>query len=202
MFRVSIDKGQLQNLENLANAIEMIPAKMNRANDRAGKKAQKAIEDNLRRRGAAGRFVDVTYKKYGPLGLKFSFNTKTGRGGYKGGGKRQYSALWATRVFLYSEQGLTGRRAFTLNRQGKGVNKKGNPTRTAGGVYKISHSSGQWKKGTTIAGPVKIPAIGPFYFSARSGMPRKKIQKSAAEIIRNELNKEYAKVFGKFQRKL
>jgi hypothetical protein len=200
MFRVSVDRGQLNNVEKLATLIEMMPAKIDRANDRAGRKAQQAIEENLRRRGAPGRFVDVTYKKYGPLGLKFSFKTRTGRGGYRGGGNRQYSALWATRVFLNSEQGMTGRRAFTLSRDQKTVNKKGNPSRS--GAYRISHSSGQWKKGTTLAGPLRIPAIGPFYFSSKSGMPRKKIQKSAAEIIRNELDKEYRKTFGKIMRSI
>jgi hypothetical protein len=33
-------------------------------------------------------------------------------------------------------------------------------------------------------------------------MPRKKIQKSAAEIIRNELDKEYRKTFGKIMRSI
>jgi len=193
MFRVSIDKKQIDNLEKLEKVLKTMPAKIDRANDRAGKKAQKAIEDNLRKRGAPGRFVDVTYKKYGPLGLKFSFNTKVGRGGYRGSGKRGYSALWATRVFLNSEQGITGRRAFTLPSKA---------TNTGTKRYVVSHSSGRWKRGEKFTGPLRIPAIGPFYFSAKSGMPRKKIQKSAAEIIRNELNKEYNKSFDKIMRSL
>lgn len=191
MFRVSIDKGQLNNLEKLATFIEMMPAKIDRANDRAGKKAQMLIEENLRKRGAPGRFVDVTYKKYGPLGLKFSFRTKTGRGGYRGSGKRGYSALWATRIFLNSEQGITGRRAFTLPSKSSSTGSK---------RYVVSHSSGRWKRGQKFTGPLRIPAIGPFYFSAKSGMPRKRIQKTSAEIIRNELNKEYKKTFGKIMR--
>lgn len=194
MFKVSIDKGQLKNIEKLAVFLETSPAKINRANDRAGKAAQKKIEENLRRRGRPGRFVNVQYKKYGPFGLKFSFETRSaGRGGYRGSGGMRYSPLWATRIFLNAEQGMTGRRAFTLPRKIKVI--KGQTAR-----YTVSHSSGRWKKGTKFVGPLRIPAIGPFYFSAKSGMPRQRIQKTAANIIREELNKSYAKEFGKIMR--
>ena len=199
MFRTSIDRSQLKNIENLAMLLDTAPAKIQRANDRAAKSAKKKIEENLRKRGRPGRFIEMDYKKYGPLGLKFSFEVRPGKGGHRGGSaSRKYSALIAAKIFLFSEQGFTGRRAFTLNRDHRTVNKKGNPSRS--GAYKISHSSGEWKKGTLLPGPLRIPAIGPFYFSSKSGMPRKKIQKMATEIIRDELDKQYKKEFGKIMR--
>jgi len=193
MFRTSVDRSQLKNIENLAIFLETSPAKIQRANDRAAKSAKKKIEENLRRRGRPGRFIEMDYKKYGPLGLKFSFEIRPGKGGYRGGSaSRKYSALIASRIFLFSEQGVTGRKAFTLpsKKQKSGETKR----------YVISHSSGEWRKGQKLVGPLRIPAIGPFYFSSKSGMPRKKIQKMAAEIIRDELDKQYKKEFGKIMR--
>lgn len=202
MFRVSIDKGQLQNVEKLAVFLEQSPAKIQRANDRAASMAQKRIKENLRKRGRPGRFVKVEYKKYGPFGLKFSFGTRgVNRGTYGGGGGQQgYSVLWASRIFLNAEQGITGRRAFVLPDKGIPASEPGKPKEFPGGRYILSHSSGRWKKGQQLGGPLKIPAIGPFHFSAKSGMPRQKIQKTAAAIIRDELNKSYKKEFGKIMR--
>ena len=195
MFRVSIDKGQLQNVEKLAMFLEQSPAKIQRANDRAAAMAQKRIKENLRRRGRPGRFVKVEYKKYGPFGLKFSFGTRgINRGTYGGGsGQEGYSVLWASRIFLNAEQGIPGRRAYVIPK--RAPSSEGDTRR-----YQISHSSGRWRKGDRLLGPLRIPAMGPFYFSAKSGMPRQKIQKTAASIIREELDKSYKKEFGKIMR--
>jgi len=196
MFRTSIDRSQLKNIENLAMLLDTAPAKIQRANDRAAKSAKKKIEENLRRRGRPGRFIEMDYKKYGPLGLKFSFEIRPGKGGHRGGSaSRKYSALIASKIFLFSEQGLTGRKAFTLPSK-----KEKNESYSQTKRYVISHSSGEWRKGQKLVGPLRIPAIGPFYFSSKSGMPRKKIQKMAAEIIRDELDKQYKKEFGKIMR--
>lgn len=194
MFRVSVDRNGIQNLETLATLLQSAPEKIQRANDRAGRIAKEKIEDNLKKRGRPGRFIDVSYKKYGPFGLKFTFDTsKGGRGGYRGGKGRRYSALWASRIFLNSEQGLTGRRAFTLP-QVKVVTARNSEVTMR---YRVSHTSGRWRKGDKFAGPLRIPAIGPFHFSAQSGMPRQRIQKTSVEIIRDELDKQYKKEFGK-----
>ena len=193
MFSTSIDKGQLQNIETLAKLIDTIPAKLQRANDRAAKNAKTKIEANLRKRGRPGKFIQMDYKKYGPLGLKFSFEIRPGKGGHRGGNaNRRYRPLIASKIFLFSEQGVIGRRAFVLRPM---KDKKGGTKR-----YVVSHSSGEWRKGQKLLGPLRIPQIGPFYFSTKSGMPRKKIQKMAAEIIREELDKQYQKELGKIMR--
>lgn len=209
MFNTSIDRNGIKNIEQLAVMFETMPVKIKKANDRAAKNSQDKIEQDLRRRGRPGKFIKVNYKQYGRYGLKFSFDIQPGRGGSRGGSKgRRYSAVWAARVFIYSEMGMTGRRAFTLpaiqkTRQFKGRVRTGDFLRTTTktvsyqGRYRISHSSGRWKKGQTLRGPLRIPAIGPFHFSAMSGGPRKTIQKTASEIIRAELNKEYDKILGK-----
>lgn len=205
MFRVVVNKSQLDNIEQLAAMLNTAPAKIQRANDRAGASAKKRIEQNLKRRGRPGRLVKVAYKKYGPLGLKFSFTTRGSRGGSYGGNSTKtngYSALWASRVFLNAEQGMTGRRAFTLPKKQQGIytSKSGRQTRYTK-RYRVSHSSGEWKEGQKLLGPLRIPAIGPFYFSAKSNMPRETIQDAARNILRTELNKEYKKEFGKMLRK-
>lgn len=209
MFTTSIDKNGIKNIEQLAVMFETMPAKIKRANDRAARNAQDKIEKDLRRRGRPGKFIKVNYKAYGRYGLKFSFDIKPGRGGSRGGSKgRQYSALWAARVFIYSEMGMTGRRAFTLPAIQKTRTFKtrirtgdytttGTKTQSYQGRYKISHSSGRWKQGQTLRGPLRIPAIGPFHFSSMSGGARTTIKKAASDIIRAELNKEYDKILGK-----
>lgn len=209
MFTTSIDRNGIKNIEQLALLFETMPAKIQRANDRAAQSAQTKIEKDLRRRGRPGKFIKVNYRSYGQYGLKFSFDIKPGRGGSRGGSKgRRYSALWAARVFIYSEMGVTGRRAFTLPAIEKTRTFKtrvrtgdytttGTKTKSYQGRYRISHSSGRWKEGQTLRGPLRIPAIGPFHFSMMSGGPRKTIKKAASEIIRNELNREYDKILGK-----
>jgi hypothetical protein len=209
MFNTSIDKGGIKNLENLALIFDSAPAKIQKANDLAARNAQQKIEKDLRSRGRPGRFIAVNYKKYGQYGLKFSFEIKPGRGGSRGGSKsRQYSAIWAARVFLWSEMGMTGRRAFVLplrmkTRTYKGRKRMGDyietvtKTQSYAGRYVISHSSGRWKKGRSLEGPLKIPQMGPFHFSSMSGKPRKTIKRAATDIISIELNKQYDKVLGK-----
>lgn len=209
MFKTSIDRNGIKNIEQLAVVFETMPAKIQRANDRAAKSSKDKIEKDLRRRGRPGKFIEVNYKGYGKYGLKFSFDIKPGRGGFRGGSKgRKYSALWAARVFIYSEMGMTGRKAFTLpaiqkTKQFRGRTRTGDFTKVTTktvsyqGRYRISHSSGRWKEGQTLRGPLRIPAIGPFHFSAMSGGPRKTIKKTATDIIRTELNREYDKILGK-----
>jgi len=202
MFNIAINKSQLDNLEKLATFLEVVPARIDKANDRAASVAVFKIEQNLKRRGKPGRFVKVSYKRYGSFGLKIRFETRGGRGGMYGGGRStNYSPLWASRIFLHSEQGMTGRRAFVLPRKERGsYSDKSGRARTYTKRYRFSHTSGEWKEGTQKLGPLKIPAIGPFYFSAKSGMPREDIKKTGRKIILNELNKSYKKEFSKMMR--
>lgn len=213
MFKTQISKSSIRNIEQLSIMFANMPVKIQRANDRAAKSAQNKIEKDLRRRGRPGKFIQVSYRGYGKYGLKFSFDVKPGRGGSRGGSKtRKYSALWAGRVFINSEMGRIGRRAFVLPEKKKQhqytqrvrtgdyyTNKT--MTQQVKGEYVISHSSGQWKKGRALYGPVKIPAIGPFHFSSMSGGPRSTIKKTASDIIKTELNKEYEKILGKRARR-
>lgn len=87
---------------------------------------------------------------------------------------------------MSSEEGKLGRRAFTLRRRtSSDASEKGSWR------YQVSHSSGQWQRGQRFVGPLKIPAIGPFYFSSKAGMPRQKISVFSRNTIRKYLNRYY-----------
>lgn len=188
MLSVTINKSALQNIKNLEQKVASFPNRIANANEKAVYSASLKIQDNLKRRGGAGRFVAVYYKRYGKAGVKlFIQKDPAGRGGRRGSGghKRQYSVIWATRIFLNSEEGKIGRRATV---QGPRIGKNG--TRR----YVISRTSGRWKKGTKLRGPLKIPQIGPFYFSTKSGLKREKISTMSRNFMIEELNKKYKNI--------
>lgn len=177
MLKINVDKKSINRIEDLANFVDTIPTKLKMANSRAGAMAVREIESNIRRRGRAGRAVGVSYESYGEFGLKFSIRVGGSRGGNTGGRSKsgRYSILIASRIFLNSEEGKVGRRAFTLPY----------------GTYKISHTSGRWSKGRFFTSSPVIPEIGPFYFSSKAGMKPEKISTTSRRIIKEYLNRYY-----------
>lgn len=191
MYSVQISKKSIQKIEELENRLKQTPTKISRANNRALSKAIPEIEKDIKRRGKPGRFINVKDKPYGQYGRKLTISTDGAlRGGSHGrGGKRMYNAKIAANVFLNSEMGKVGRRAFGLPPVVR-TNKKGKKTR---GRYRISHTSGQWKQGTRLPF-ARVPQMGPFYFSAKSGGRKVKINTAARKIMIKHLNAEYAKI--------
>lgn len=177
MLRINVDKRSIDRIDDLVNFVDAIPTKIKMANSRAARMAAKDIEANIQKRGKPGRAVSVFYDTYGDFGLKFSVRSGGRRVGGSGGRSKsgRYSILIASRIFLSSEEGKTGRRAFTI------------PART----YRISHTSGRWVRGRFFQGPSFIPEIGPFYFSSKSGMKREKISTMSRRIIKQYLNRYY-----------
>lgn len=206
MLQININKRSIDRLEELANLIDSAPSKMKMANSRAGSMAVRDIKNNLAKRGRPGEVIDVNYEQYGQFGLRIRIKPRPGRGGYNGGRTKSggYSILFAARIFVNSEEGRMGRRPFTLPRKfitktirvnSRGANNMAvsrSKTVSTSKRYVISHSSGQWNKGQKLLGPLKIPAIGPFYFSSKSGMPREKISTFSRKTVRNYINKYYA----------
>jgi len=189
MLNVTINKTAFNNIKNLEEKVNSFPNRIAKANEKAVFSSALLIEDNLKRRGGAGRFVAVYYRRVGKVGVKLVIqNDPRGRGGRRGSGghKRQYSVIWATRIFLNSEEGKVGRRATV---QGPRRGKSGGTRR-----YVISRTSGRWKKGTKMLGPLKIPQVGPFHFSAKNGMKREKISTMSRRIAVQELSKKYKNV--------
>lgn len=192
MLQINVNKRSIDRLEELSNLIDAVPAKIKMANSRAATMSVKDIKDNLARRGRPGEVIDVSYDQYGDFGLRFKLTPRPGRGGYNGGRSQtgRYSILIASRIFLSSEEGKVGRRAFTLRRR-TSADAVSKGKRQGSWRYEISHSSGKWQKGQRLVGPLKIPAIGPFHFSGQSGMPRQKISAFSRNTIRKYLNRYY-----------
>ncbi len=189
MLNVTINKSALKNIQNLEEKINSFPNKIASANEKAVNDAAYLIEENLKRRGSAGKFVAVYYRRVGKAGVKLVIkNDPAGHGGRRGTGgqKRMYSVLWATRIFLNAEEGKIGRRATVQGpRRGQG-----------GGTrrYVISRNSGRWRRGTKLKGPLKIPQINPFYFSVKNGMKREKISTTSRKIMIEQLTKRYKNI--------
>lgn len=185
MFQARIDSRSIKNLEELSRFVDSFPTKFKQANSRAGFMASKKLQENIARRGRPGEVVRVSYEIYGDYGLKLKIQPASGRGGNTGnrGAYGKYSILIASKIFLKSESGEVGRVAFTVpRRSGKG---------DRGTRLVVSHTSGRWIKGQKFMGPLSVPAIGPFYFSSKRGMPRETIQKTGARILGTYLNKYY-----------
>jgi hypothetical protein len=189
MLSVTVNQSALRNIKNLEEKINSFPNRIANANEKAVHDAALLIQENLKRRGGAGKFVAVYYKRVGKAGVKLIIqNDPAGHGGRRGTGgqKRMYSVLWATRIFLNSEEGKIGRRATVQGpRRGQG-----------GGTrrYVISRTSGRWKKGTKLKGPLKIPQINPFHFSTKHGMKREKISTTSRKIMVDQLTKRYKNI--------
>lgn len=191
-FNISISKNQINNISKIESFLLSMPNKIAKANDIATKDSVDEIRKNILKRGKPGRFINVESKKYGSFGMKVSIDSKGAmRGGSRVGGRRQYNAKIAANIFLMSEMGYRGRKAFTLPM--RKISRSGNFENR----YRVSHNSGRWRVGTSFVGPLAIPAIGPFHFSAQTGMPRITIKKMAANTIRKNLNAAYKKEFGK-----
>lgn len=180
MLRINVDSRSLDRINDLVNYVDTIPAKLKMANSRAGRMAVRDIQENVRKRGSAGRAVQVNYNTYGEFGLTFRISVGGTRGGNTGGRSRSghYSILIASRIFLNSEEGKVGRRAFTLPHRGNSF-------------YRVSHTSGEWVKGRLFVGPLTIPELGPFYFSSKNGMKRERISTTSKNIIKDHLNRYY-----------
>lgn len=205
VLRINVDKRSIENIEQIANMIDAVPSRIKMANSRAGSMAVRDIKNNLSKRGRPGEVIDVKYEQYGDFGLRLKISPRPGRGGYNGGRKKsgQYSILIAARIFINSEEGKLGRRPFTLPRKfvtkrityrGRGANNlpvNKSKTVSTSSRYIISHSSGRWNEGQKLVGPLKIPAIGPFHFSANSGMPRERISAYSRNTVKAYLNKYY-----------
>jgi hypothetical protein len=155
--------------------------------------AVRDIESNVRRRGRPGKAINASYQQYGEFGLKIRISIGGSRGGNTGGRTKsgKYSILIASRIFLSSEQGKIGRRAFSLPM------KIGTSSGKVSGGYIVSHSSGPWRKGQRLIGPLSIPQIGPFHFSSQSGMKREKISTMARNSLKGYLNKYYESALSK-----
>lgn len=160
----------LKNLGELADLVDKYKIDLRVTIRKAGNEASKIIkEEVILPRGAAGKYVSVDSKRYGPFGLKISISAD--KNAAAGSGSTSWSdPFWAAQIFLKSENGEIGRQAFTLSKEDK--------------RYKISRSSGRWQQGEILMAPLNIPQIGAYYFS-KGNQP---IRKEAYEIMLDTLN--------------
>ena len=188
MISVRIPTSTFTNIAELEKKIVTMPNKISSINDKATARAAGYVLYNIRKRGKPGRFVEVYYKKYGKAGAKLEIKAEMSRGGFRtsGGFKRGFNGKIAAAIFMKAESGKIGRRAFTIKKRAP---QKGATTSR----YMISHNSGRWKKGQKLLGPLRIPQLNPFHFSAKSGMPRITIQDKAKKILIEELKKSYSR---------
>jgi hypothetical protein len=189
MISVRIPTTTFTNIASLEKKIITMPNKIAFINDKATERAAGYVLYNIRKRGKPGNFVEVYYKKYGKAGSKLEIKAEMSRGGFRtsGGFKRGFNGKIAASIFMQAESGKIGRRAFTIKQrapQGKATTSR----------YMISHNSGRWKKGQKLLGPLRIPQINPFHFSAKAGMPRITIQDKAKKILIEELKKSYSRI--------
>lgn len=181
-FKISVDKRSIENLENLVELTQSIPARIKMANANATNTAVRNIKENIQKRSPSiSRAIKVEAQPYGEFGSKIKIYSSGPRGGNTGGRskKGRYSLVIASRIFLNSEQGKIGRKAFGLPKKTKGY-------------YVISHTSGKWRKGRRLQGPLRIPPIGPYYFSSKSGVKREKIDVMSRKVVKKYLNQYYS----------
>jgi len=169
-IKTKINVGQfgdpLNHFNQVADHYGRLSQKIVEANERALLASVGDIERDLVRRGRGGKYLSVEVKKSGPSGLSVRIYPRSSGG----------SSTHIARIFMNSEEGLTGRKAYVLRK------KRG---------YVISHSSGIWSAGDFIAAPVRIPAIGAYAFSGKTGGSHIPIHKMAHDAISNNLNKQH-----------
>jgi hypothetical protein len=189
MISVQIPTTTFTNIARLEKKIITMPNKIASINDKATMRAGGYVLYNIRKRGKPGRFIEVYVEKYGKAGARLKIKAEMGRGGFRsaGGFKRAFNGAIATSIFMKAESGKIGRRAFTIKKR---LPQRGATTSR----YMISHTSGRWKKGQKLLGPLRIPQLNPFHFSAKSGMPRITIQAKAKKILIEELTKSYSRI--------
>jgi hypothetical protein len=158
----------LEYVKELEHFLDAFPEKLMEANQRALNASKGDIDRDIQRRGRPGKYIDVDIQKYGDYGLSVRIHdTPDGANGH------------ATRMFLQSEQGLVGRRAFVLNKKT---------------YYVISHDSGKWGYGTHLGSPVNVPAVPPFAFSSKNskdGDANITIKQMAYNSIVKNLNRQH-----------
>lgn len=188
-MQINVDKRSIDRLESLVNVLAASPAKIQLINATAADISTTQIKENILKRGPAGRAVKVERFSYGQYGVKIKITYGGTRGGNTGGRPKsgRYSIIWGARVFLAAEEGKVGRRAFTLPKKLSLVNDRM-------GGYRISHTSGKWRKGRRLKGQLKIPQIGPYYFSSKSQMKREKISTMSRNIVKKNLNNQYSRL--------
>lgn len=189
MINVRIPTSTFTNIAALEKKIITMPNKIAAINDKATGRAASLVLLDIRRRGKPGRFIEVYYKKYGKAGAKLEIKTELSRGGFRTSGtfKRGFNAKHATNIFMRAEMGKVGRRRFTIKK--KAPRGDGSTSR-----YMVSRSSGRWNQGQKFLGPLRIPQLNPFHFSAKSGRPRITIQAKARKIVIEELKKSYSRI--------
>jgi hypothetical protein len=189
MISVQIPTTTFTNIARLEKKIITMPNKIASINDKATMRAGGYVLYNIRKRGKPGRFIEVYVEKYGKAGARLKIKAEMSRGGFRsaGGFKRAFNGKIAASIFMKAESGKIGRRAFTIKKR---LPQRGETTSR----YMISHTSGRWKKGQKLHGPLRIPQLNPFHFSAKSGMPRITIQAKAKKILIEELTKSYSRI--------
>lgn len=189
MLNVTIPSTSFTKIAALEKKIITMPNKISVINSRAALRAGNLVQIDMYRRGKPGRFFAVYIYKYGKAGARLKIIPEVSRGGFRttSGSNRGFNAQHATNIFMRAEMGKVGRRAFTIKKKAP----KGNGSTSR---YRVSRSSGRWKKGQKFLGPLRIPQLNPFHFSIHSGRPRITIQAKAKKILLEELTKSYSKV--------
>lgn len=162
----------LKNLDELANLIDKYKSNLTITMRKAGNEASKRIKQEvIDARGGAGRGISVTSKKYGPFGLKISITANGVRPEGSSGSTEWSDPVWAGRIFLASESGDIGRKAFVL------AAKEGRS------AYRVSRSSGRWTQGQFLRGPLNVPQIGAYYFSGENQPIRKDAYQVMLDVL-------------------
>lgn len=165
----------LKDIRDLEIALYETPEKIQNAVMQAGLISKEYIEEDLKKRGSAGKYFDVNIKTYGPFGLRVQIEEKASASASDG-----YNPKIGVSIFFNSEMGYQGRRSFEAP---KGGDQKVN--------MKITSWDGNIFQEGIFYSKVSIPKIGPFYFSKRRGMKEITIKKMALGIISENLNRKF-----------
>lgn len=189
----SINKGSyggLKNLKRLESRLAKMPDDIEAANKLAADKTVIDVTENLIKRGRPGRFLKVESTAYGKLGFKLNISTNgvatsIGLMESPAGAGRRYSGKWAANIFMNSESGFVGRRAFNVVADKKDLI--------------VSHNSpfSHWKTGMPLPMIVNVPELGAYYWSSRTGVESIPIKTMAKNFIVENLNKRYSEMLKK-----
>lgn len=165
----------LKGIKDLEIALYETPERIQNAVMQAGLISKEYIEEDLKKRGSAGKYFDVNIKTYGPFGLRVQIEEKT-----SSPSSGSYNPKIGTAIFFNSEMGYQGRRSFESPKAGG-----------TKATMKITEWDGNVFQEGLFYSKVSIPKIGPFYFSKKRGMKEITIKKMALGIINENLNRKF-----------
>lgn len=191
MIQTSINKGSfggLDRLKELEEKVKRMPKTIKKETEFAAKKTAEDILINLKLRGKPGRFFEVETLPNGELGQRVRIFKSSNLRVSEGYGGRKYNQEYAANIFMNSESGFIGRKAFTANARLEN-------TRGMVATHNSPYSSVQ--KHTKLGQQVNVPELGRFYWSSKTGMEPIPIKKFAKDKLLEYLNKRYAKILDK-----